>query len=186
MIIQFCGLSGSGKTTLATQVKQLLHEQGISVEIIDGDSYRKTLCADLGFSKADRNENIRRLAAIADDFAKQHILSIISAINPYEAIRLEITAKYAHVKTVYIDCSLQVLMQRDPKKLYQKAMLPEGHPDRINNLSGVNDPFEIPQHPDLVIKTDEEPIGVSVHKLLEFILDVYSGEISKAYELKMR
>jgi adenylylsulfate kinase len=186
MIIQFCGLSGSGKTTLATQVKQLLHEQGISVEIIDGDTYRKTLCADLGFSKADRNENIRRLAAIADDFAKQHILSIMSAINPYEDIRLEIATKYGSVKTVYVDCSLDVLIRRDTKRLYQKAMLPQGHPDRINNLSGVNDPFEIPKHPDLVIKTDEESIGVSAQKLLEFILDVYSGEISKAYELKMR
>jgi adenylylsulfate kinase len=186
MIIQFCGLSGSGKTTLATQVKQLLHEQGVSVEIIDGDTYRKTLCADLGFSKADRNENIRRLAAIAHDLAKQHTLSIISAINPYEDVRLEIASRYGSVKTVYIDCSLDVLIQRDTKRLYQKAMLPQGHPDRINNLSGVNDPFEIPKHADLVIKTDKESIGVSAQKLLEFILEVYSGEVSKAYELKMR
>ena len=176
MIIQFCGLSGSGKTTMAIQVKQLLHEQGIPVEIIDGDTYRKTLCADLGFSKTDRNENIRRLASIADDFSKQHILSIISAINPYEEVRLEIAARYSNVKTVYIDCSLDVLIQRDTKQLYKKAMLPQGHPDRINNLSGVNDPFEIPQHPDLVIKTDEEPIEASARKLLEFILTVYSPE----------
>jgi adenylylsulfate kinase len=170
MIIQFCGLSGSGKTTLATRVKQLLQQHGVGVEIIDGDTYRKTLCADLTFSKAHRNENIRRLAAVANEFAKSNTLAIISAINPYEDLRLEIASRYSNVKTVYINCSLEVLVQRDTRQLYRKAMLPDKHPDKINNLSGVNDPFEEPQCPDLIIKTDEEPIGVSVQKLLEFIL----------------
>ncbi|HTK21755.1 MAG TPA: adenylyl-sulfate kinase, partial [Mucilaginibacter sp.] len=153
MIIQFCGLSGSGKTTLAMQVKHLLQLHGISVEIIDGDTYRRTLCADLGFSKADRNENIRRLVAVANEFTGHGAISIVSAINPYEDIRLEIASRYSNVKTVYINCSLDVLMQRDTKQLYRKAMLPIGHPDRVNNLSGVNDPFEVPQHPNLIIMT---------------------------------
>jgi adenylylsulfate kinase len=172
MIIQFCGLSGSGKTTLATQVRQLLHQQGISVEIVDGDVYRKTLCADLGFSKPDRNENIRRLVAVANEYAKQGILAIVSAINPYDDLRLEIASGYDHVKTIYIECSLDVLIQRDTKQLYRKAMLPKNHPEKIDNLSGVNDPFEIPQNPDLVIKTDKESIGASAQKLFEFILSV--------------
>lgn len=170
MIIQFCGLSGSGKTTLATKVQQLLELRGIGIEIIDGDAYRKTLCADLTFSKADRNENIRRLAAVANEFTKGGSLAIISAINPYEDVRLEVSSKYSNVKTVYINCSLEVLMQRDTRQLYRKAMLPDKHPDKINNLSGVNDPFEEPQHPDLIIKTDEEPIELSIQKLLDFIL----------------
>jgi adenylylsulfate kinase len=170
MIIQFCGLSGSGKTTLATSVKHLLQQQGVGVEIIDGDTYRKTLCADLGFSKADRNENIRRLAAVANESINQHSIAIISAINPYEDVRLEIAANYGNVKTVYIECSLEVLMERDTKQLYKKAMLPDGHPDKVSNLSGVNDPFEMPRHPDLVIKTDDESIEASVQKLAGFIL----------------
>ena len=174
MIIQFCGLSGSGKTTLATQVKTLLHKQGISVEVIDGDVYRKTLCADLGFSKADRNENIRRLAAVANSYAVKGIIPIICAINPYEDVRLQIAQRYSNVKTVYINCSLDVLIQRDTKQLYQKAMLPKGHPDRINNLSGVNDPFEIPQQPDLVITTDKQTVDAAAQELLTFILGVYA------------
>ena len=170
MIIQFCGLSGSGKTTLANKVKEVLHERGLKTEIIDGDIYRKILCTDLGFSKADRHENIRRLSFVASILASHEIIPIICAINPYEDMRLEIVEKYENVKTVYINCSLEVLMQRDTKQLYRKALLPEGHPERISNLSGVNDPFEIPAHPDLTIKTDEESIEISAQKLLDFIL----------------
>ena len=172
MIIQFCGLSGSGKTTLANRVKELLNEQGIKTEIIDGDVYRKILCADLSFLKADRHENIRRLSFVASILASHDIIPIICAINPYENIRLEIVAKYEHVITVYINCSLEVLKQRDTKQLYRKAFLAEGHPEKINNLTVVNDPFEIPAHADLTINTDEESIETSSQKLLRFILSV--------------
>lgn len=170
MIIQFCGLSGSGKTTLANGVKLLLEKERVKVEVVDGDVYRKLISADLGFSQADRNENIRRLAAVAANFAKTGTVAIISAINPYENIRKEIADKYAGVKTVYIDCDLETLKQRDTKQLYSKALLPDGHPDKIYNLSGVNDPFEAPQHPDLTIKTGEEDIDSSTKKLVHFIL----------------
>ncbi|MEO5995967.1 MAG: adenylyl-sulfate kinase [Chitinophagaceae bacterium] len=172
MIIQFCGLSGSGKSTLANRVKELLNDQGIKTEIIDGDVYRKILCADLSFSKADRHENIRRLSFVASILASHDIIPIICAINPYENIRLEIVAKYEHVITVYINCSLEVLKQRDTKQLYRKAFLAEGHPEKINNLTVVNDPFEIPAHADLTINTDEESIETSSQKLLRFILSV--------------
>jgi adenylylsulfate kinase len=170
MIIQFCGLSGSGKTTLANIVKDQLKKHGIKTEVIDGDIYRKILCADLGFSKKDRNENIRRLAFVAGILSSHQIIPIICAINPYEDVRLETAAKYESVKTVYIDCSLNVLISRDTKQLYHKALLPAGHPEKINNLTGINDPFEVPPHPDLVIKTDEETIEASSKKLLQFIL----------------
>ncbi|MES2278525.1 MAG: adenylyl-sulfate kinase [Bacteroidota bacterium] len=172
MIIQFCGLSGSGKTTLANRLQLLLHAQGLKCEVIDGDVYRKKLCPDLGFTKADRNENIRRLAFVAGALAKHGVIPIICAINPYEEIRKEITASYEQVKTIYIDCPMDMLLQRDTKQLYRKAMLPDGHPDKINNLTGVNDPFEIPTQPDLVIKTGEETAEESAEKLLQFILSV--------------
>jgi adenylylsulfate kinase len=174
MIIQFCGLSGSGKTTLAINVKELLRQQHISVEIIDGDEYRKVLCADLGYSKEDRNQNIRRLAFVASKLAQYNIVPIICAINPYEAIRQEVRATYKDVKTVFVDCSMEVLLQRDTKGMYKKAMLPEGHPEKITNLTGVNDPFEVPAAPDLIIRSDKETVAASAQKLAEFIMAHFS------------
>lgn len=171
MIIQFCGLSGSGKTTLAGNVKQLLQQKNINVEIIDGDEYRKILCSDLGFSKEDRNQNIRRLAFVAGKLAQYNVVPIICAINPYNDVREEISAAYEEVKTVFIDCDLDVLISRDTKGLYKKAMLPEGHPAKTTNLTGINDPFEIPIHAHLVIHSDKESIEESTEKLVDFILE---------------
>lgn len=172
MIIQFCGLSGAGKTTIARNVKDVLKGHGVDVEIIDGDEYRKVLCADLGFSKEDRNTNIRRLAFVASKLSQYDIVAIICAINPYQHIRKEIQAQYPNTKTVFIDCDMETLIKRDTKGLYQKAMLPDDHPDKITNLTGVNDPFEMPDHPDLVIKTDSTTIAMSVNQLTNFILEL--------------
>ena len=173
MIIQFCGLSGSGKTTIARRVKELLSEKNIPVEIIDGDEYRKVLCADLGFSREDRNTNIRRLAFVAGKLSSYNIISIICAINPYESVRNEVKAAYPNVSTVFIDCSLEELIKRDTKGLYKKALLPHGHPDKVHNLTGVNDPFDVPGNPDLIIRSDSEEVGESVEKLIAFILSQY-------------
>ncbi len=175
MIIQFCGLSGAGKTTLATRVKTILNEQNIPVEIIDGDEYRKILCADLGFTKEDRNTNIRRLAFVAAKLSSYNIVSIICAINPYEEIRKEIGLQYPNVKTVHINCSIDELLNRDTKGLYKKAMLPDTHPDKIHNLTGINDPFEAPQKPDLTVNSHLETIERSAGKLAQFILQNYKS-----------
>jgi adenylylsulfate kinase len=169
MIIQFSGLSGSGKTLLATKAKAHFAKLRLSIEVIDGDEYRKSLCADLGFSKNDRHINIRRLAFVASRFAAYGIVPIICAINPYKAIREEIQQTYPDVKTVYLKCSLEELIKRDTKGLYARAMLPEDNDQRLNNLSGVNDPFEPPENPDLLIETDNETIDVSTAKLIGFI-----------------
>ncbi len=169
MIIQFCGMSGAGKTTLAELAKVKLNLLNISVEIIDGDEYRETISCDLGFSKADRIENIRRLGFIASKFSIKNMVAIISAINPYEEARRELKQKYTNVKTVFVNCLLSELIKRDTKGLYKRAMLPEGHVDKINNLTGINDPFEIPENADLVIDTDSESIEDSVKKLISFI-----------------
>ena len=169
MIIQFCGLSGAGKTTLAQLAKKKLKEQNIPVEIIDGDVYRTFICKDLGFSKADRMENIRRLAFVAYTFSSHDITAIICAINPYEEVREEIKNKYPDVKTVFINCSIDELKKRDTKGLYKKAFLPEGHADKIHNLTGVNDPFDIPSKPDLIINTHQENSEESANKLVKFI-----------------
>lgn len=169
MIIQFCGLSGSGKTTLALKAKEYFSDKEIKVEVIDADEYRKGLNADLGFSKEDRNTNIKRLAFVTGKFAQHNIIPIISAINPYDEIRQEIVENYFSVKTVYIKCCMEELIKRDTKGLYAKALLPEEHAEKIRNLSGVNDPFEIPANPDLIIETDSETVSESSLKLIKFI-----------------
>lgn len=154
MIIQLCGLSGTGKSTLARAVETTLTRQGLRVEVIDGDEYRKTLCHGLGFSEQDRMENVRRMAFVAGQLSRHGVIVIICAINPYEKIRQEIRDTYPQVKTVHIDCSIQTLRKRDTKDLYRRAFLPDDHPDKITNLTGINDAFDTPVDPDLYVNTD--------------------------------
>ncbi|MCU7548676.1 adenylyl-sulfate kinase [Chitinophagaceae bacterium LB-8] len=168
MILQFCGLSGAGKSTLAKLVREKLSRKGYIVEILDGDEYRQTLCCDLGFSKEDRKENLRRMAFVAAQLSKHGIITIICAINPYEATREEIRNAYSNVKTIHIDCSLATLINRDTKGLYRKALLPDAHPEKISNLTGVNDPFEVPKDADLYVNTDHYNIGECAHQIASF------------------
>jgi adenylylsulfate kinase len=171
------GLSGAGKSTLADGVCLELRRLGYAVEVIDGDVYRKTLCRDLGFSRADRIENIRRLSEVGWELAKKGVIVLIAAINPYEEGRMavrQLAAERARsaglVKTVWVDCALEVLAARDTKGLYRRAYLPEGHPDRVNNLTGVNDPFEEPVAYDLRIDTAEGDIESCTQQLVELIV----------------
>lgn len=170
ILVQLTGLSGSGKSTIANAVKELLQARGHAVEVIDGDIYRKKLCPDLGFSKEDRNENIRRLGFVANRLSENGVISILAAINPYEAIRKELLNYGNHVKTVWINCNIETLIERDTKQLYKKALLPEGHPDKIYNLTGINDPFETPIEPDLVIETHMHSEPACIDMLFHFII----------------
>jgi adenylylsulfate kinase len=170
MILLFCGLSGSGKTTLAQGIKDKLTQAEMPIEIIDADEYRQKLFKDLGYSKEDRFENIRRLGFIASRFSSHNIITVISAINPYDAIRKELATTYENVKVVHIDCDIDVLIERDTKGLYKRALLPAGHPDKLSNLTGINDPFEPPETPDLYINTCLLTIRESVDKIYAFII----------------
>ncbi|KIC00252.1 adenylylsulfate kinase [Flavobacterium sp. KMS] len=170
ILIQFTGLSGSGKTTLAENVGQLLLKKGYKVEIIDGDVYRKSLCKDLGFSKDDRCENVRRLFSVGQDFVKSEIIVLMSVINPYEDLRNEI-GQYEFVKTVFLNCSIDNLIKRDPKGLYKKALLPDNDSNKISNFTGISDVFETPLKADLTLKTDSESVSVSTDKLYYFIIE---------------
>ncbi|MGC4036021.1 MAG: adenylyl-sulfate kinase [Chitinophagaceae bacterium] len=169
MIIQFCGLSGSGKTTLAMKARDYFLTTTTKIEVIDGDEYRKNLFPGLGYTKEDRNTNIRRLAFIAGKFAQNNIIPIICAISPYETIRQEVFNNYPDVKTVYIKCSIEELLRRDTKGLYRQALLAEENTQKIKNLSGINDPFETPLSADLVVETDKESVDESSRKLIAFI-----------------
>jgi len=170
LFIQLTGLSGSGKSTIAVGTKQLLESNGFRVEVVDGDIYRRKLCPDLGFSKEDRHENIRRLGFVSNQFAVNGIVSILAAINPYEEIRKELSRFGTHVKTVWINCDLDTLIKRDTKQLYKKAMLPDDHPDKIKNLTGVNDPYEPPENPNLIVNTNAESEEASSKKLFDYIM----------------
>jgi adenylylsulfate kinase len=176
MILLFCGLSGAGKTTLAGHVKSKLTTAEIAAEIVDADEYRQRLFKDLGYSRESRYENIRRLGFIAQKFSAHHIVTIVSAINPYDAIRKELTTAYPNVKVVHVDCTMDVLIKRDTKGLYKKAMLPDGHPDKISNLTGINDPFEIPSSPDFYINTSELNIKQSANEIYAFIMQNIAKE----------
>lgn len=184
MIVQLCGLSGAGKSTLAGMVKTKLAGKGIATEIVDGDDYRKMLCRDLGFSKADRCENIRRLGFVASRFSAHGIVTIISAINPYQEIRDELSHAYKNVYTVFIDCAMPTLIKRDTKGLYKRALLPDGHPDKINNLTGVNDPFDRPAHADLHLLTSLKKKETCATELLSFIMAHLPGAVYNRQQRK--
>jgi len=167
LLIQFTGLSGAGKTSIAHYLKQLLETQNLKVEIIDGDDYRKTLSKDLGFSKKDRCENIRRLGKVANHIKDKDII-IIAAINPYEEARKELRDNYK-AKTIWINCDLEELVKRDTKGLYRRNMLPDAHPDKLYNLTGVDDVYEIPFDADFIVNTDKETLEESSNKIFRFI-----------------
>ncbi|WP_343695202.1 adenylyl-sulfate kinase [Flavobacterium sp.] len=170
ILIQFTGLSGSGKTTLAQNVRHLLIENGYKAEIVDGDVYRKTVCKDLGFSKEDRCENVRRLFNIGKNFVEENTIVLMSVINPYENLRNELRSN-EFVRTIFLDCSIDNLIKRDPKGLYKKALLPDNDADKIQSFTGISDVFETPQNADLILKTDFETVSFSTNKLYQFIID---------------
>ena len=169
LLIQFTGLSGSGKTTLAENVRHLLIQNNYKVEIIDGDVYRKTICKDLGFSKEDRCENVRRLFDVDRNFVEDNTIVLMSVINTYESVRNELR-QYQFVRTVFLDCPVENLIERDPKGLYKKALLPDHDNDKIKNFTGISDVFEIPVKADLILKTDSESVTFSTNKLYHFIV----------------
>jgi adenylylsulfate kinase len=167
MIFQFTGLSGAGKTTLANHLRRLLQKDGYSIEVLDGDAIRRTLSADLGFSRADRITHIERMGKVASDADAEIV--IISAINPYQSGRDHLGQRY-NAKLIWINCGLNTLKTRDTKGLYVRASLPNDHPDKLTNLTGVNDPFEIPLNPDLVVYTDREGVERTAYRIYDFIL----------------
>ena len=171
LIIQLFGLSGVGKTTLAQAVKNELLSKNLKVEIIDGDEYRKVICKDLTFTQTDRIENIRRLGFIGNILARNGIIVILSAISPYEAAREELKKQYQHVYGIWLDCPLEELIKRDTKGLYYRALLPDSDPNKIFNLTGINDIFETPKNPDLIINTKESNINEAKNKLVNFIYE---------------
>lgn len=179
IILQMTGLSGAGKTTLALGLQQQLMQLNIAAEVIDADLYRKTINKDLGYSIVDRKENIRRLGVIADGLAQKNIVAIIAAINPYEDVRQELKEKYK-AKLVWVNCSIPVLVKRDTKGLYRRALLPDNDPQKITNLTGINDPYEIPVSAELTLDTGNTTIDFCMQQLLQFCVNLFPSSLHQA------
>ncbi|MCL4490168.1 MAG: adenylyl-sulfate kinase [Chloroflexi bacterium] len=159
--IWFTGLSGAGKTTVSRLVEQELRRRGYKVEVLDGDVVRENLSKGLGFSKEDRDTNIRRIGFVCDLLSRNGVVAIAAAISPYRAIRDENRTRIGRFLEVYISCPLDVLMQRDVKGLYKKALAGE-----IKNFTGIDDPYEPPLQPEVMIESDRESPEMSAAKVL--------------------
>lgn len=160
--VWFTGLSGAGKTTIADAIEPLLRERGITkLEKLDGDVVRTHLSKGLGFSKEDRDTNIRRIGWVAEVLTRNGVCVLASAISPYREIRDEVKANVGNFVEVYVSCSIEELTRRDVKGLYEKAIKGE-----IKNFTGVSDPYEAPLHADVVVDSEKEELAESVAKVM--------------------
>jgi adenylylsulfate kinase len=167
VVVWMVGLSGSGKSTLAKGLERALHQQGYLTQLLDGDNLRSGINNNLGFSEADRLENIRRSAEVAKLFLQAGLVTICSFISPTEEVRqlARNIIGSGDFFEVYVNAPFAVCAERDVKGLYKKALKGE-----IKNFTGLDAPFEAPTQPALEIRTDEEDYSASLQKLLDALL----------------
>ena len=165
--IWFTGLSGSGKSTLSEIIEQRLKERGCNVEILDGDIVRTHLSKGLGFSREDRDTNIKRIAFVASLLTRNDVVCISAAIAPYREAREWARREVGDFVEVYVKCPIEVCRQRDVKGLYK--LVDEG---KIKNFTGVDDPYEEPDHPDVVVESDKETPNESVTRIFTKLIEL--------------
>ena len=160
--VWFTGLSGAGKSTLATVLAEELRARGHRVEVLDGDHVRQGLSKGLSYSKEDRDTNVRRIGYVGRLLSRNGVVAIAAAISPYRDIRDEVRrAHEAPFVEVFVECSLETLIQRDSKGLYAKALKGE-----LDHFTGVSDPYESPLSPDIVVHTDRDDVETSLKEIL--------------------
>lgn len=157
----FTGMSGSGKSTLSSLVAGRLRDLGARVEVIDGDIVRTRLCHGLGFSKADREENISRIGFVCELLSRHGVVAIAAAISPYRACREELRSRIPNFIEVHMQCPVEVLVERDVKGLYKKALAGE-----IPHFTGISDPYEPPLTPEVTIDSSRDSLEDSVATIL--------------------
>jgi adenylylsulfate kinase len=166
VLIWFTGLSGAGKSTLAHAVELYLHEAGCRTMVLDGDNVRQGLCKDLGFSEADRRENIRRVAEVAKLLLDAGVITLTALISPFISERQ--FAKQLYLPDdfieIYCHCDLEVCEQRDVKGLYRKARSGE-----ISDFTGISSPYEPPENPDLILETGRDSLAACVEQVLDLL-----------------
>lgn len=149
--VWFTGLSGAGKSTISTLLHQRLRAAGAKVELLDGDIVRTQLSKGLGFSREDRDENIRRIGFVCELLARNGVIAIAAAISPYRDVRASVRRRIPNFVEVFMECPMDVLIGRDVKGLYKKALSGE-----IAHFTGISDPYEIPQSPELTVHSSLE------------------------------
>ena len=164
LTVWFTGLSGSGKTTLSSSVHDVLLARGFRVELLDGDDLRNHLNRDLGFSRRDRDENVRRIGFVAELLARNGILVLVSAIAPYRNAREEVRRRIGNFMEVHVNAPLEVCEKRDPKGLYRRARAGE-----IQGFTGIHDPYEAPLDPEVRCNTHQESVQRSTDKMIAAI-----------------
>lgn len=167
-VVWLTGLPAAGKTTLAHLLAEKLLQKEIPAEVLDGDVLRACLSKDLGFSKKDRDINVRRIGYLCDALSRKSVVAIAAAISPYRAVRNEIrTLCQGRFIEVYLQCTLPVLIQRDPKGLYKRALAGE-----IPDFTGISAPYEVPLEPEILLNTDQETPEESCHNLMAKLEDL--------------
>lgn len=179
-IIWFTGLSGSGKSTIAQHVGRILYDQGQKVQLLDGDDMRTNLCKDLGFSKEDRIENVRRISYVANMLAGNGIIVLAPAIAPYrisrQLARGSAEAQGIRFVEVYVNAPLALCEDRDPKGLYKRARAGE-----IQSFTGLSDPYEVPSDPDIVCHTDTDSVECSAEQVMQYWSSRYYARFAGAH-----
>jgi adenylyl-sulfate kinase len=169
-VLWFTGLSGAGKSTLSEQLVQEFKAKGYRVELLDGDEVRTNLSKGLGFSKEDRDTNIRRIGYVARLLARNGVIAITAAISPYRDVRGECRAMAQEngvpFVEVFANATLDALVERDVKGLYKKALAGE-----IANFTGVSDPYEAPDAPEIEVRTDTESVQESLTKIRKYLTE---------------
>ena len=165
--IWFTGLSGAGKSTLAKIIEHRLRAYGRNVEVLDGDIVRTHLSKGLGFSREDRDTNIKRIAFVSSLLTRNGVVCITAAIAPYREAREWARKEIGNFVEVYVKCPIEVCRQRDVKNLYK--LVDEG---KLKNFTGVDDPYEEPEHPELVVETDKETVEESVAHIFARLVEL--------------
>ncbi|MAW60462.1 MAG: adenylyl-sulfate kinase [Planctomycetes bacterium] len=160
----FTGLSGSGKSTLSRMLEPELRKRGCKVEILDGDEVRENLSKGLGFSKEDRDTNIRRIGYVAKLLARNGVIVMTAAISPYQEVRNQCRAMIGDFVEIYTECSIDELTRRDVKGLYAKALSGE-----IKNFTGISDPYEAPENPEVQVNSESQSPEESLAAILEYL-----------------
>jgi adenylyl-sulfate kinase len=165
LTVWFTGLSGAGKTTICQSVHAELWARGFRTEMLDADVVRKQFCPDLGFSKADRDENVRRIGLLAQMLTRNGIIALVAAISPYRAARDQVRSNICRFLEVHVDAPLLVCEERDPKGLYRRARSGE-----LQGFTGIDDPYEAPLAPEIRCATDRDTVTACTEQVVSAVL----------------